>query len=332
MTNLLFSSSLSPSDGADAFLLLKNTLKEAGFTVPSSSNGTTFSAGDILSSSGDFGNSSWFILRQPQSATSSHGGVQREYAFQRSTNNISWRAKYSYSSSFTGSANATTLPDALDEVRLIGQELPTFGFDTSTLPTDGTYKLHIAVDQDPPHSFYWIIVPNGGGDPRNCLVVDGMLSGTFSPEDNDPYVQYYSDTSVFDGAPQANTPQSCITGSIIITPACWIRKGESDEVYGGISVTPYTLFDGTQREFIDGAGTTNGHNGKDDLLPFIWFRSANANPNGSGGYKGVSSLARVPSGPVRSTGDTYSTTASGSKDFIRFGDYALVWDGTNPTI
>lgn len=334
MTNYFFSASLSPTDGNDTFFLFKETLKAVGFTVPSSSNGTIFSAGDILSSSADFGNNSWFIVRQPQSATASHGGVQREYAFQRSTNTRTWRGKYSYSSSFTGSANATTLPDAPDQVRLIGAELPSFAFDDYTLPTDGTYKLHIAVDQDPPHSFYFVIVPNGGGEPVNCLVVDAMLSGTFPSTDNDPYVQYWADLgfNIFFGGVTNTGPAQNITSSTITSPACWTRKGESNQIYGGIGSLLYSSYDGQQRTFVGGLGTTNGYNNKDDLLPLIWFRSANANPNGPGGYKGISSLIKIPSGPDRSTGDTYSTTSSGSKNFIRFGDMALVWNGTDPVI
>jgi len=315
------------------FFFLKETLVAAGFTVPSSSDGSSLSAGDIINTSADLNNNNaWFIVRQPQSATSSHGGVQREYAFQRGTTSRTWRAKYSYSASFTGSANATTMPTAADEVRLIGSELPSFAFDSNTLLTDGTYRLNIAVDQEPPHSFYWVTFPNGGGDPGNCLLVDGMLSGTFAPGDNDPYVQYWADISVLSGEVSTGGPALSITASAITSPACWTRKGESDEVYGGIGLLIYTLYDTLQREFVDGCGTTNGHNGKDDLLPAIWFRSANSNPTGPGGYKGVSSLLKIPSGPDRSTGDTYSTTASGSKDFIRLGDMALPWNGTDPTI
>lgn len=81
MPNYFFSASLSPSDGNDTFFILKETLKAVGFTVPSSSNGTTFSAGDILSSSTDFGSNAWFIVRQPQGATASYGEFKENMLF-----------------------------------------------------------------------------------------------------------------------------------------------------------------------------------------------------------------------------------------------------------
>lgn len=333
MPNYFFSASLSPSDGNDTFFILKETLKAVGFTVPSSSNGTTFSAGDILSSSTDFGSNAWFIVRQPQGATASYGGVQREYAFQRSTTTRTWRAKYSYSSSFTGSANATTMPTALDEVRLIGAELPGFAFDASTLPTDATYRLNICVDQEPPFSWYMCLIPNGGGNPLNILLVDGMLSGTYSPLDNDPYVHYYSDSNPASALQSSGEITSPLTASTIQTPACWTRKGESNQVYGGIALMVWSAPNPTNPDDFAGTiGTTNAYNNKDDLLPTVWYRTTTANPAGPGGYKGVASLMKIPAGPVRATGDTYSTVSSGSKDYILFRNLAFVWNGTDPVL
>lgn len=314
--------------------MLKQTLKAAGWTIPSSSNGTTFAAGDILSTSGDFGSHAWFIVKQPLGATASYGGTRREWAFQKSTTGRSWRAKYSYSSSFTGSATATIMPTGsnTDEVRVIGSELPAFGFDLTTLPTDGTYKLHICVDQDPPYSFYWVIIPNGGGTPNNVLMVDAMVSGTYDSADTDPYVNYWSDTSPFAANLAASTINTSITSSTIVTPACWTKKGLSGQVYGGIGILQYGQHDGAVNSFGSTLGTTNAFNNKDDLLPVLWYRASSANPSGVGGYKGVSSLMKIPASIGRTTGDTYSTTSSGSKDYILFNRMALVWNGTDPVL
>lgn len=333
MINFVFSASLSTPTGDAAVWNLKETLVSGGFTVVSSSNGSTFSAGDNLTTVSDLANSNaWFIVRQPQSATSSHGGVQREYAFQRSTTSRTWRAKYSYSASFTGSANATTLPDADDQVRILGAEIPSFGFDSNTFQTDGTYTTHIAVDMDPPHSWFLVNIPNGGGDPYNAWMVDGMLSGTFPPEDVDPYVQYFADNTVLAGAVGFSGPSLMVTASTIVSPAAWFAKNTGNEVYGGCGVLQYSAQDTSQKEFVDGLGTTNHVNGNDDLLPLFWFRGANANPNGPGGFKGASMLMKIPSGPARTTGDTFSTSASGSKDYILFHDIAVVWDGSDPVV
>lgn len=334
MPNYLFSASLSPTTSDDALYMLKQTLKAAGWTVPSSSNGTTFAAGDILSTSGDFGSHAWYILKQPLGATGSYGGVRREIAIQKSTTGRSIRAKYSYSSSFTGSATATVMPtSSLDDgVRIIGSELPAFGFDASTLPTDGTAKMHICADQEPPYSFYWVFVPNGGGAPVNALMFDGMVSGTFDTADTDPYVFYWSDSGPFSAAVNGSSIASTITASTVVTPICWTRKGMTGQIFGGIGILQYSQHDGLSNNFSANLGTTNAFNSKDDLLPVIWYRGAGANPSGQGGYKGVSSLMKIPASVGRATGDTYSTTASGSKDYILFNRIALVWNGTDPVI
>lgn len=332
MPNYFFSASLSPFNGNDAFFLIKETLKSVGFTVPSSSNGTIFSAGDILTSPSAFNVNSWFILRQPVAATASHGGVQREYAFQQSNTTLTWRAKYSYSASFAIGGTATTMPTALDEVRLLGGELPGFSYRVNFIPFDGTYKMHVCVDQEPPFSWYVCFVPNGGGDPPTILLVDGMLSGTYSSQDNDPYVHYFSNYFAAYGGIDNGLITSTITGSNITTPACWTRKGEPNQVYGGIALIVWAAQNSTLKTFAGSLGTTNAYNNKDDLLPAVWYRGSAANPAGPGGYKGVSSLIKIPTGPVRATGDTYSTVSSGSKDYILFRNFAFPWNGTDPVI
>ena len=334
MTNYFFSASLSPATGNDAVWILKDTLVQAGWVVVSSSDATTFSSGDVLTASSDLANSNaWFVVKQPLGATGSHGGVRREYAFQRGTNSLSWRAKYSYSASFTGSANATTLPDALDQVRLIGTELPNFSFETFYFDTDGSYTLHVAADQDPPYSWYFVQVEPGGANIDVCWISDGMVSGTFDPGDVDPYVNYCADgSSVLDGLTASNTVTHAITSSIILTPAAWFAKNTPSEVYGGVAAMAYGFFLAQQQEFADDKGRTNHITGNDDLLPVFWFRPATANPSGPGGYKGASSLLKSPAGPVRSNGSTYSIATSSSKDFIRLGDFAFPWDGTNPLV
>ena len=153
MPNFIFSGSTSPATGAVAMWNMKQLFLAAGYTVPSSSDGTTFQAGDIHTTSTTLSNvDAWFIVRQPAAAAVNpdYGGVQREFAFQRGTNNLYWRAAYSYSSSFTGSADATTIPTALDQKRIIGTEFPAFSYNTTFLDADGSYVLHHCVDTEAP--------------------------------------------------------------------------------------------------------------------------------------------------------------------------------------
>jgi hypothetical protein len=336
MPNYIFSGSLTPSTGAEAIWFLKETFVAAGYTVVSSSDASTFSAGDNLSVATDLANShAWFLIRAPLAATAStdYGGVQREWAFQRGTSNRNWRVAYSYSGSFTGSANTTTIPDAPDEVRTIGTEYPAFGYSTNALPVDAGYRCHIGVDSEEPWGWYIVFVPNGGGDPDWALLCDPMASGTFASEDTDPYVFYSGDTSCLRADPANSGMAMTVTASDAITPACWFKKGESDELYTGVATLNYSYYDTTQREVTDvGGSTTNPHNNNDDTLPVIWFRGANGGPSGPRGYKGVSGMLRYAACPVRSTADTISTGASGSKDLIIFRHFAFPWDGSTPGV
>jgi hypothetical protein len=329
MPNYIFSASITPTDGRQVMLFLKDFLKSAGWTVPSSSNGTTFSAGDILSSSTDFGNNSWFILKQPLGATGSHGGVRRELAFQRSTTNTTWRAKYSYSSSFTGSANATTMPSAPDEVRILGSQFPGFGYST-WFTTDGAYKINLCADTEAPYSFY--LHATGSGTAQRIISMDGLVSGTFAANDNDPYVFYVSNVNVCQMSSLSTGMVSATTGSEISTPACWTRKGYPDEGYAGMSATNYAWADngGLGNNLSTIRSSINAYTGQDDLFPIYYYRMAGNGPPG-GGFKGMSSLFKITS-PLRNNGDTFSTIFSGSRDQMCIVHVAVPWNGTDPLI
>lgn len=334
----IFSSSINISEGQEVFFHLKQLLKSAGWTVPSSSDGTTFAAGDIISSSAQMSdNQSWFIVKQPLGATGSYGNVRREIAIQRDSDSDdeAWRAAYSYSASFTGSADATTLPSADDQVRIIGEEFPAFGYNTTVFSTNTTYKAHIGADNEPPYGFYVVTVPNGGGDPDFCFIMEGMAEGTTSSQDIDPYVFYHGDTGANLDILRAKTstnddsPTTATTGSIILTPACWFKKGETDELFTGVAANYFATAHGA---LIDGnsEGTTDPYDNSDVLLPMVWYRPASLFP--PHGYKGIGKDLRWAVSPDRTTTDTLSTTTSGSQDKIIFANVAFPWDGSTPAV
>ena len=131
----------------------KELLKTAGWTVPSSSDGTTYnSSGDQITSgaSGAGGlanNSAWFRLRDP-------GGV-KEITIQRGTLNTYYRIKYSFLAKFSGgSPSATQTPSATDEFLMLGTGTDAAPGYTATLGTDGTYRYNVATDNASPYGFW----------------------------------------------------------------------------------------------------------------------------------------------------------------------------------
>jgi hypothetical protein len=340
MPNYIFSNPFtrqSNPDGRNVFYIFKETLKQAGWTVPSSSNGTVFSAGDILSSSATFGNNSWFILRQP---TGSYGNVQREIAIQNSTNDVTWRAKYSYSASFTGSADAITTPNAPDQVRIIGGELPAFGYEGSFFTTNAGigWRMFVCADTEPPYSFYLVTIGIGGiGGAGSIFLFDGMQSGSYNLTDNDPYVFYFTRNfpGNLEGSNLSNNMQNPVTASAVQTPVCWTLKNTPQEAFGGISLVSYSSQQDTSARSIssiDNSIATSTYDAIDMLLPGIWFRPSISNPTSGGGYKGISSLIQIPTSAGNLTGATFSTVTSGSRDRILIKNITLPWNGTEPLI
>ncbi len=327
MTSYIFSASFTPATSTTMMFDFKQLLKVAGWTVPSSSDGTTFSSGDILNSPSDLANTdAWFILRQPLDATASYGGVQREFAIQRGSADDDWRGKYSYSASFTGSADASTLPDADDQVRFWGEELPSFGVDLNFFSSNGSYKVAMAADTKQPFGWY-LFNYSHGGDVNQCLVFEPMAVGTTASQDKDPYVIYVSDSSTFSLDAAGGDMTDASTGSTISHPACWMKKGQSDEKYTGVAAMRFTQ---SPDSYGDGnnQGTTNPHNNNDDLLPIIWYRDGSLST--PSGYKGVSRQMRMAVTPARATLSTVSTGSASSRDFIIARSVALPWDGTIP--
>ena len=111
----------TPATGAVAMYELKELLKLAGWTVLSSSDGTTYNSGGDQITSGASGangmanNNAWFRIRSPAGA----GAVS--FTFQRGTTNLAWRIVRSRTAGFTtGSPSATVVPSASDGGTMLG--------------------------------------------------------------------------------------------------------------------------------------------------------------------------------------------------------------------
>lgn len=106
----------TPASFAECMYQLKELLKTAGWTVQSSSDGTTYNAsGDQITSGGSgaggmANTNAWFRIRSPA------GASNPEFTVQRGTGNTAWRVKFSQSNAFTGgSPGATQTPSATNE-------------------------------------------------------------------------------------------------------------------------------------------------------------------------------------------------------------------------
>ena len=313
----------SPSTGSVAIYELKERLKSAGWTVLSSSDGTTYnSGGDQITGGGSGANgmantNAWFRIRDP-------GGVA-SFIFQRGTTNVLWRIKYSRSAGFTGgSPSATQTPSATDENTFWGggtDASPTFG---TLFSTDGTYRWNVGADNAAPYGWWAGSFPIGGGNPLTALVYEPVTGAEAT--DSSKYVFYiasstagaspflYAAGGLSTEAFASNTHAiygyvpSAGTGAFTTFPALALYVAN-----GGTVVAPTGL-------------GTNPITTKDESFPIVFARRAAFPPSA---YKGVSTLMKW-CGTTRATGDTL--TVSTSRDRIVYRDVSLPWDGTVPTV
>ena len=311
-----FDTNNSPATGAEAMFSLKEVMKTAGWTVISSSDGTTYNAaGDEISSgssgAGGMANSlAWFRIRMPTTDS-----VTREFVFQRSTSlNYQWRIKYSFSATFSGgSPDATTTPDATDEQFPAGggtSGSPSF---TTIMTTDGTTTSSVAAGGSAEgYTFYLLNFPAGGGTPNCFCYLDRMVAGTFPSADVDPYVMKFGNQ-----APTIANIQ--ITN---ITEA-FLAKGLGGESWTNVA----GCIPEDNSTYLAGALGTNPHTGNDDSISISWARRSAL--GGTAGWKGVSSMLKM-NGVSRTTGDTL--TVSTTRDRFIASDVNIPWDGSVPSL
>lgn len=315
-------SKTTPTTGAVAMFNLKELLKTAGWTVMSSSDGTTYNAGGDQISSGAAGangmanNNAWFRIRSPAGA----GAV--EYIFQRGTTNLVWRGKRSRTAGFTGgSPSATQTPSATDEGTFLGggtDAAPTFaGFHT----TDNTYRWNVGADNASPYGWWAGAFTTGGGAIHAVLAHD-PLTGT-EPTDADQFMGIMACTG------QSGYSNAHLTSEVqtATTRFCFSQAISAAPAAGFLLWSGCTLHNNIQNALVAPTGLpTNPITTKDEVFPIVWARrSALATP----GYKGVSTIMKW-TGTTRTTGDTLSV--SSTRDRIIYGDVSLPWDGTVPTV
>lgn len=320
-------SGVAPTTGAVAVYLLKTTLKAAGWTVPSSSDGTTYNAsGDQIttgaSGAGGMANTSaWFRIKEP-------GTNGRELLFQRGTTNLLWRILYSGgpSTGFVGgSPAATQTPSATDEQGITGggtHASPTY---TTWLGTDGAYKIRAVVGGATElYSFCFFTHLPASFQPVATISLDVLATGTFNALDQDPALVGWSATTGF--GTWLRTGGSASSGSE--GNKGWFKKNLGSAAFSFFGWATLSFAGTTYAPAGTSAtGGLNPYSGKDDVIPLIFGKAV-----APAGWKGVSTLFRGASYP-RALGDTY--TVSTTKDYLCVAVstecHLIPWDGTDFT-
>lgn len=296
-----YTTNLIPSNFADSIYRLKTALKTAGWTVPKSSDGTTYnSSGDQITSGGSGGNgmnnnNAWFIINTPTGT--------KQWLFQRYTSSAVWTVKVSKLGFLGGSPSSSTAPTATDSGTLASNA-------TLFTGSEGSQRMQIAVEGTAPFGFYAFCYPIGGGNCTGALMQDPLLTGTYPVGDTDAFVYFVHTT----GSSNAFTSTSFSSEST--GPASYLGSGTVGEAF---VINPAANFAVSGGE-LTGAVGPNPVTADDEALPCGYFRRAAL--SAPTGYKGQSGYVRWH-GSTRSTGDTLS-----SKARIVVGLCSLPWDST----
>lgn len=285
-----FSDVNSIGTGAAAMFKLKAVLKSAGWTVPRSSDGTTYnSSGDqiTVATSGAGGmanNSAWFVVKEP--------GNRREWCIQRGTSgNTAWRITYSALAGHTGGTpGATRVATATDGQVLIGggsDASPTF---SSVFPTDSTYRVHIVANSTPiggvyPFSVFCTATP-GSSNGLGNLWQEPMAPGSYDAADVDPCI-----VGVDSGG-------SGIAQVLSTSSKCWLAYGTGSAVFGSIVSGVNATFNGSLPSDLASNKDVNGR-------PLYTFSSGGTRIKGYGALIAVKGPSRAYPATANRTVDAY---------------------------
>jgi hypothetical protein len=180
-------------EGGQFFFRLKTVLKAAGWTVPASSDGTTYSStGDVITrydtGTGGLQNpSAWYIVREP--------GGRREHCIQHvgASTTMLYRCKYSALARFTGgSPGITRVPSATDEQVLAGSGTDAAPVGGSFFNNSIVHRIHIIANSTPISGCYpfvaFVTLSPGIAEQSGCYVQEPMAPGSFDPTDGDPCI------------------------------------------------------------------------------------------------------------------------------------------------
>jgi hypothetical protein len=179
------------ADVANVFYKVKTVLKAAGWTVPTSSDGLTYSSSaDVIThnstGAGGLANSNaWYVVREP--------GGRREWCIQHVSTALVYRIKYSPFARFVGGTpGILRVPSATDE------GTPLCGAGTDASPTGANFfnstnlRLHIVANSTPIGACYpflmWVTLTPGVTEQAGALWQEPMAPGSYDVADVDPCI------------------------------------------------------------------------------------------------------------------------------------------------
>jgi hypothetical protein len=279
-----------PTTGNIAMFLVLSNFIAAGWTVQSSSDGTTYNSSGNQITSGNSGanglgnNYAWFCIQDP--------GGGRQFIVQRNGSGLSyqWAIKYSVAAKFTGgSPSATQVPTATDEVPIWGNITgATQTYATLWNNSDGTYNLHMVMGDASVQYAFWmcaLVLATPNANTCGAWFMDFMVNPDAG--DLDPTVHYAaSGTASFRDTTTSAVSYAFFTSitsanflSLKLQP--WLVPGSGIGIGIGGQAMGY-----------------NSLNGLEDTLPMMW-----ASSSAGQGYKGWSTLFQTHVSGAHEWGD-----------------------------
>jgi len=299
--------------GSEVMFNLKELLKAAGWSVLSSSDGTTYnSSGDQItvpgSGAGGMANASaWYRITDP--------AAKREMVVQRGASNQSWEVWVSSLDKFIGGTpDATTIPTATDGQQVVG----TGGApDTTFFDTDNTYGHHLRADDASPYAWFGFTT-DAVGYVDVAMMFDPLEEAEAS--DPDPMAFYFQNDV-------ATSPWALARiGSATQGPRAWYRMNQSGEAF---AYMPAMTVDGPSGQMFPGSA---GLTPLDSLHPTARILFGRESALGTQiGIKGYSSLCRWKGNSSLNGQCNTVGTSVGEIDGVCLGDCILPWPDVTPS-
>lgn len=270
-----------PATAGEVMYRLSLVLIAAGWTVPGSADGSTFSqagANKWISAATAGTTGAWIRMQDPA------GIVEHEFQC-ISANVFGWRV--SATAKFTGgSPSATVAPTATDTQYLQGTTAGT----GATYGTAGSYRINI-VAGDSGWGYSWCIFANATG--VNSAALGGMLydGGLNGPTgDTAPFVCYsHWNVATFMASDLIAYAASSSGGA-----GAWLNNGGTGAIWQEMQTLQ--VFAGVAGCWPPTTGVgvgTNPQTGDDDLIPVIWGCDSAHGLTGLKGFKGFSKFVSM---------------------------------------
>jgi hypothetical protein len=294
----------TPSNFDDMAFNIKQVMKQAGWTVNASGDGTggTYGASsDVITKRGTgvntFGNvGSWFVIESPD--------TKHFFLFRRGTAAGTWFVGYCLTAITGGTPSATATPTNALMWGLFGttgnvtSSNPTGG-DVTGAQTVGNCHHNCAADSNSPYgvySFGFLKNPTTATSGGLCFMIfDSLASGSYQVADVDPFFAYFNGTAASASVPTQGV--ASINGVL-----------ENNIVWQSWP----TSF------------TSNPFTGKDDLLP-MWYYGNTSAPVQT--YKGQSYYFKWETFTTASRPIATLLDQSSLNDTVLFAQWCLPWNG-----